>query len=88
MARMGRQQPMPAGGGPAQEDKPPQLGDRGGLVGMGSSPWNRGPHHHCPAGHVDRNGRRDGVAAHGGALDDACSGGCPPMGNRQASAVA
>ena len=47
--------PMPAGGGPAQEDKPPQLGDRGGLVGMGGGPWDRWPRLHCPAGHGDRD---------------------------------
>ena len=47
---------MPAGGGPAQENHPPQLGDRGGLVGMGGSPWDRWPRLHCPTGHSDREG--------------------------------
>ena len=35
MAHVGHQQPVLAGSGPAQENQPPQLGDRGGLVGMG-----------------------------------------------------
>ena len=33
MARVGRQQPVPAGGGPAQENQPPQLGDRSSVWG-------------------------------------------------------
>ena len=50
MARMGRQQPMSASGSPAQEDKPSQLGHRGGLVGMGSRPWTGGHVFSAPRG--------------------------------------
>ena len=58
MARMGRQQPMPAAGAPAQEDKPPQLGDRGGLVGMARSPGTAGHVFTAPRGTVIQTDRR------------------------------
>ena len=88
MARVGYQQPVPAGSGPAQGNQPPQLGDSGGLVGMGGGPWDRWPRLHCPMGHGDRDRRGDGVEARGRAPDHACGGGCPQMGSRQATALA
>ena len=77
-----------AGGGPAQENQPPHLEDRGGLVGMDGGPWDRWPRLHCPTGHGDRDRRGDGVPAHGRAPDHACCGGRPPVGSRQATALA
>ena len=88
MARVGRQRPVPTGGGPAQENQPPQLGDRGGLVGMGGGPWGRWPRLHCPTEHGDRDRRGDSIAAHGRAPDHACCGGRPPVGCKQATALA